>query len=267
MERRSGLQLRAGAAGAWQQGWRATSVVARFHGSKRAVQRRSAGGETGVTPKITLYGLARVPFTEKCRRALVLKRLAFELREPAGPEDFQRWSPKTGLLPVMTVGDELVSDSTSILLRLEELCPDPPLLSTDPIIAAQQRHLEDWADESFLFYYQEWLRAESGTEAAPRASGGRERLRRLAARLRPPSRRASPQAELLRGLEDRLTDLINFLGARPFFYSDRVSMADLTVYAMLRSLHQDQIPGAARLLSEREALLAFMRRVEEATGG
>jgi hypothetical protein len=29
----------------------------------------------------------------------------------------------------------------------------------------------------------------------------------------------------------------------------------------------DQIPGAARLLAQREALLAFMRRVEEATGG
>ena len=215
-----------------------------------------------MAPKITLYGLARVPFTEKCRRALVLKSLAFELREPAGPEDFQRWSPKTGLLPVMTVGDELVSDSTHILLRLEELCPEPPLLSADPTVAAQQRHLEDWADESFLWYYQEWLRTEP--EAAPPARGA---LRRVAARLRVPGRRASLRAELLRGLQDRLDDLVNFLGARPFFYSDRIGMADLTVYAMLRSLHMDQIPGAARLLAQREALLAFMRRVEEATGG
>ena len=58
-----------------------------------------------MAPRITLYGLARVPFTEKCRRALVLKGLAFELREPSGPEDFRRWSPKTGLLPVMTIDD------------------------------------------------------------------------------------------------------------------------------------------------------------------
>jgi glutathione S-transferase len=215
-----------------------------------------------VAPKITLYGLARVPFTEKCRRALLLKSLAFELREPSGPEDFARWSPKTGLLPVMTIDEEHVSDSTHILLRLDELWPEPPLLSGDPIVAAQQRHLEDWADESFLWYYQEWLRTEP--EAGPPASGV---LRRVAARLRVPARRASPRAELLRGLEDRLDDLVNFLGARPFFYADRISMADLTVYAMLRSLHMDQIPGAAQLLGGRAALLAFMRRVEEATGG
>jgi glutathione S-transferase len=220
-----------------------------------------------VAPKITLYGLAQVPFTEKCRRALVLKQLEFELREPSGPEDFQRWSPETGLLPVMTVDDELVSDSTSILLRLEELCPDPPLLSPDPVVAAQQRQLEDWADESFLWYYQEWLRAGGDAASPPPPSGARARLRRLAARLRARAERAPPQTELLRGIDDRLNDLENFLGARPFFYSDQPSMADLTVYAMLRSLQMDQITGAARLLAGRPALLAFMRRVEQATGG
>ena len=220
-----------------------------------------------MVPKITLYGLARVPFTEKCRRALVLKRLEFELREPSGPEDFRRWSPETGLLPVLTIDDEWVSDSTNILLRLEALCPDPPLLSPDPIVAAQQRHLEDWADEAFLWYYQEWLRAGGDAEAAPPPNGARGRLRRLGARLRARREREAPQTELLRGLDDRLTDLENFLGARPFFHAERVSMADLTVYAMLHSLELDQITGAARLLAERPVLLAFMRRVEAATGG
>jgi glutathione S-transferase len=220
-----------------------------------------------VAPKITLYGLARVPFTEKCRRALVLKRLEFELREPSGPEDFRRWSPETGLLPVMTIDDELVSDSTSILLRIEALYPDPPLLSRDPVVAAQQRQLEDWADESFLWYYQEWLRAGGDAGARPPPSGAGGRLRRLGARLRARTEREAPQTDLLRGIDDRLTDLENFLGARPFFYADQPSMADLTVYAMLRSLQMDQITGAARLLAARPALLAFMRRVEQATGG
>jgi glutathione S-transferase len=220
-----------------------------------------------VAPKITLYGLARVPFTEKCRRALVLKQLEFELREPSGPEDFRRWSPETGLLPVMTIDDELVSDSTSILLRIEALYPDPPLLSRDPVVAAQQRQLEDWADESFLWYYQEWLRAGGDAGARPPPSGAGGRLRRLGARLRARAEREPPQAELLRGIDDRLGDLENFLGARPFFFADQPSMADLTVYAMLGSLKMDQITGAARLLAGRPALLAFMRRVEQATGG
>lgn len=117
-----------------------------------------------------------MPFTEKCRRALVLKQLEFELREPSGPEDFRRWSPETGLLPVMPIDDELVSDSTSILLRIEALYPDPPLLSPDPVVAAQQRQLGDCADESFLWYYQEWLRAGGEAGARPprveQATGG-----------------------------------------------------------------------------------------------
>jgi glutathione S-transferase len=44
-------------------------------------------------------------------------------------------------------------------------------------------------------------------------------------------------------------------------------MADLAVYSMLRTLRRDQIPGSARLLSDRPALLEFMHRVEEETGG
>jgi len=218
-------------------------------------------------PKLTLYGPIDNPYTEKCRRALILKALDFELLEPSGPEDFRRWSPETGLLPVMTVDDELVSDSTNILLRLEEIRPEPPLLSPDPTIAAQQRHLEDWVDEAFLFYWLEWHRVVGKEpERSPPAGGGRV-LRRLGAWLRPVEAAESPGAIVLRGLDDRLDDLLNFLGGRRFFYSDRLSMADLTVYAILRALSRDQIPGVAQRILDRPPLLEFMRRVEEETGG
>lgn len=214
--------------------------------------------------KLALYGQNDTPFTEKCRRALVFKGLPFELHISSGPEDVKRWSPVTGLLPVMTVDDELVSDSTNILLRLEQLCPEPPLLSSVPIVAAQQRNLEDWADESFLWYWQEWFRLESAPGGAP-AGGWAARLRRLAGGAGGAKRRA--QAELLRGLEDRLNDLVNFLGSRRYFYSDRISLADLTVHAMLHTLRSDGIPGSASLLARRPALVEFMRRVEAETGG
>ncbi len=222
---------------------------------------------------ITLYGPARAPFTEKCRRALVLKGLDFELREPSGPEDYKRWSPKTGLLPVMRVDGELVSDSTAILLRLDQLVPAPPLLSRDPRVAAQQRSLERWADESFLWYYLRWLRI-SGNGAAGEPEASRQprsprlrRLRQLLAWLRTGGTWERPQTGLLRRIDDRLGDLVNFLGARRFFYSDQVNMADLAVYGMLYTLRNDSIPGSAPLLALRPTLLEFMRRVEEATDG
>jgi glutathione S-transferase len=76
-----------------------------------------------------------------------------------------------------------------------------------------------------------------------------------------------PETALVRGLSDRLGDLVNLLGTRPFFYASQVSMADLAVYGMLFVMRLDTIPGAARLLLERPTLLDFMRRVEDATGG
>ena len=220
--------------------------------------------------KITLYGPARAPFTEKCRRALVLKGLDFALREPSGPEDYKLWSPDTGMLPVLRVDGELVSDSTEILLYLDQLAPKPPLLASDPRVAAQQRSLEEWADESFLWYWLQWLRLSgNGAGQQPEARTGRRSpwLRRTLAWLRAGGTWERPETALLRGLDDRMGDLVNFLGARRFFYSDRLSMADLAVYGMLNVLRNDGIPGSAPLLSRRPTLLEFIRRVEEATGG
>jgi glutathione S-transferase len=212
-----------------------------------------------------LYGPPRAPYTEKCRRGLILKGLAFELREPSGPEDYKLWSPDTGLLPVMRVDDELVSDSTNILLRIDALEPDPPLLSTDPVVAAQQRRLEDWADESFLWYFQQWLRVAPSEQPAQRPRSSL--VRRLGAWLRAGGTWERPQTAILRGIDDRLGDLVNLLGSRDFFYADRPSMADLSVYGMLHTLRNDAIPGSSPLLGRRPALLEFMRRVEGATGG
>jgi glutathione S-transferase len=220
-----------------------------------------------MTRKIILYGPARAPFTEKCRRALILKDVEFELREPSGPEDYKRWSPETGLLPVMRVDAELVSDSTNILLKLDELYPDPPLLSPDPTVANQQRNLEDWADESFLWYFQQWLRmSQDGRGSTPRDARS-SLLRRLLAWMRAGGTWERPQTALLRGVDDRLGDLVNLLGTRRFFYADRVSMADLAVYGMLYTVRSDSIPGSARLLAMRPTLREFMLSVEEATGG
>ena len=76
-----------------------------------------------------------------------------------------------------------------------------------------------------------------------------------------------PETGLLRGIEDRLGDLVNLLGSRRYFYADQPSMADLAVYGMLFVLRMDAMTGSARLLASRPTLLEFMRRLEEATGG
>lgn len=220
-----------------------------------------------MSPIIILYGPPMAPFTEKCRRALLLKGLDFSLREPQGPEDYRRWSPKTGLLPVMTIDGELVSDSTDILLRLDELYPDPPLLSPDPVVAEQQRSLEEWADESFLWYWNQWsrIRPDPSTENgdANRSTAGA--LRRFRAWLATGGTWEQPLTGILRGVNDRMSDLVNFLGSRRYFYAEQISMADLAVYAMLKTMKNDAIPGAAQLLSQHPNLNEFIERVEGET--
>jgi glutathione S-transferase len=71
----------------------------------------------------------------------------------------------------------------------------------------------------------------------------------------------------MRGVDDRLGDLVNLLGSRRFFYADQPSMADLAVYGMLFVLRTDLMTGSARLLANRATLIEFMRRLEESTGG
>ena len=228
---------------------------------------------------ITLYGPARTPYTEKVRRALLYKGLEFELVEPVRPEDYKRMSPKTGQLPALDLNGEHVPDSTEILLRLDQVYPDPPLLSPDPMVAAQQRQLEEWADESFLWYFMKYRRMATGDDGAappPLAGEGsappaaRKRstwLRRFAAWLSAGGTWERPHTALLRELALRLDDLANFLGARPFYYAERLSMADLAVYSMLATLREDAIPGASLLLAARPTLVALLERVERATGG
>ncbi|HEX5065513.1 MAG TPA: glutathione S-transferase family protein [Myxococcota bacterium] len=226
---------------------------------------------------ITLYGPARTPYTEKVRRALLYKGLEFELVEPTSAEDYKRWSPKTGQLPALDLNGEHVPDSTEILLRLDQVYPEPPLLSPDPTVAAQQRQLEEWADESFLWYFMKYRRQAMGEDVAaqpplagegtapPTARKGSSGLRRFLAWLRAGGTWERPHTALLRELALRLDDLANFLGTRPFYYSERLSMADLAVYSMLATLREDAIPGAALLLAARPTLVALLERVERVT--
>jgi glutathione S-transferase len=228
---------------------------------------------------ITLYGPARTPFTEKVRRALLYKGLDFELVEPTSAEDYKRWSPKTGQLPALDLHGEHVPDSTDILLRLDQVYPEPALLSSDPTVAAQQRQLEEWADESFLWYFLKYRRMAMGDDyvmplplageqdAPPPAPKRSSIWRRLGAWLRAGGTWERPHTALLRELALRLDDLANFLGARPFFYADQLSMADLAVYSMLGYLREDRIPGSALLLAARPTLVALLERVERVTSG
>ena len=224
--------------------------------------------------RITLYGPRGVPFTLKVERALRMKKLPYTVVEPQGPEDYRRWNPETGLLPLLEVDDERVHDSTRIVVRLDELFPEPPILSTDPKLADAQRRLEEWCDETFFFYWLRWDRLQKQeAERPPRPFGLLAWLKDLALGrgpvVRPRSRDGlSPEAlDLVDQIGRRCDDLLNLLGGRPFFYGDSPSLADLAVSAMLEAMRQGNLPRGPQLILERPPLAAYMKRVAEATGG
>jgi glutathione S-transferase len=221
---------------------------------------------------ITLYGPSRSPFTEKIVRGLALKKLEFRLVEPVSLEDYQRWSP-TGKLPAIDIDGERVADSTAILVRLDELYPEPPLLAEDPRVAEKQLALVHWVDETFLWYWDRWVRrpghlppagpfvmlaGESLAQAEARGQAGGTAADRE-------SRPSAEERRLVEELSHRVADLARLLGPRPFFYADRVGIADLAAYSILKSLAEDSVTGTRRHLERQPALLAFLQRVEQET--
>src|SRR5580698_645802 len=79
--------------------------------------------------KITLYGFRISPFVEKVIRGVQYKGLAWEIQAPSGLTGMRKWSPRTGKMPVADIAGERLYDSTFILRRLDELTPNPPLVS------------------------------------------------------------------------------------------------------------------------------------------
>jgi glutathione S-transferase len=223
-------------------------------------------------PRIVLYG-PRAPLTEKVGRGLRLKGLGFELVEPAGPEDYARLSPETGLLPVLEAEGVRIPDSAAILDFLDGRFPEPPLVSADPRVAREQRRLEKWIDETFAFYILRWVQSRLGPGAPPPVRGGFP-LASLAS-LGVIDARGNLRADVFNAssggpgpeFEHRLEDLDQLLGPRPFFYADRISRADLSVCAALSVIYREIYAGARELLERRPRLLAYVERVLDATGG
>lgn len=226
-------------------------------------------------PRIVLYGSRLSPFVEKAWRGLRHKGLEFTFETPS-PLALRRLNPVTGKMPVATFDGETVHDSSFILRRADQLRPDPPLFSADPEEAAEQRRLEDWADES-LYWYVMALRCSARNRAATleqilsivpaamRPLAGFMVGRQLKGMCRAQGLGRLPYEEALHELGVLLDDLGTSLGARAFFHGERPGAADFALHGQLNTLLSGPTPDAEPLVVP--ALRDHMKRVEEATGG
>jgi glutathione S-transferase len=98
--------------------------------------------------------LIQIPFSHNCvkvRVALTLKGLAYETHDisPVSRKAVVAASGQ-GLVPVLLDEGRAITDSTRIVLHLEERHPHPPLVPFNPDERAECLLLEDWADQAFM---------------------------------------------------------------------------------------------------------------------
>jgi glutathione S-transferase len=230
------------------------------------------------TLHVTVFGSRFSPFVEKVVRALQFKRISYTLIPPTSPSDFKRWNPQTRKMPVLEVNGERVFDSTRILRRLDELVPEPALFDADPLVAARQRFIEDWSDESLYWYGMALRWSEVNAHATAAQVIGNLSVpvlvRPLVALVLPRQIRNQalaqglarlPVAVLTDELGRRLDELLVWLGSSRFLFSDRVSAADLAVFGQLNMLQSGPTPQAEELIASRPGLAEYAKRVATAT--
>jgi glutathione S-transferase len=190
--------------------------------------------------------LFQIPFSHnsiKVRRVLALKGLAYE-RENVNPAFRTRLIKVSGqpLTPVLVDGARVISDSTAILLYLEDAYPDPALLPPNADQRAECLLVEDWADAAFMaltrrLAYWSLLSSDAslGDLFFPRAPAifrrfsspvGATVLRRRFGLSAKQNDRDEIDARRLASLA------VDRIAGRQFLVGDRISLADVTLAAM-----------------------------------
>ena len=227
---------------------------------------------------ITLYQFATSPFTEKVRRALNFKGIAFDVHEVArakvGEGAYKDVSP-TGKFPVIVDDGQAVWDSTDIIFHLERKHLGPNLVPSDPREAAIAHTIEEWADES-LYFYEMTMRLswEHNLEAAldefaesmpgvPKPQLKTMILNGVAQLTQAQGVGRKPRDQVVGDVERHLGALNALLKGRDWVVGDALSYADLAVIGQLNALlYAEEARAALSALQDSDEITPWMRRLD-----
>ena len=219
-----------------------------------------------------LYSQLLNPFTEKVACALALKGMEYRRIEVTDSEEIKRLSPEKQTLPVLEVDGERVSESSEIVGWLERLIPEPSLYSPDPRIRRQQESLAEWSDSSFAFYWNRWRTISADHERRQNSDSPgflsriHQHVEERMGKHQDGSLEHVPGAQgFMEELEDRMNDLVGFLGGRSYFFADEMSVADIAVFGMLLLMRDGPMPRSAEMLADRPTLAAHLGRLTKLT--
>ena len=196
---------------------------------------------------VTLYQFTLCPFCNKVRAGLDLKGVSYERVEvsprtkvelPELPEEAPR------KVPVLRIGDQVLYDSTDILMALDGLFPDgTPLLPADAEAKARAEEIEAWVDEQFIralptVIYGSWGNAARAARTIGRAGnfsafggmgvklGGPLIMRMVAGRILKKVGRTDGRA----WIAECLDQFEQWLGDSAFVCGDAVTIADVAMF-------------------------------------
>ena len=225
---------------------------------------------------ITLYQFATSPFTEKVRRALNYKGLAFEVHEVARAkvaEGAYADVSTTGKFPALKDGETVVQDSTDILEYLDRAYPDKPVRPTDPGDAALAHVFEEWADESLYFYEMTArLSWEHNLETCldgfmasmpgmPRDQLKKAILDGVGQLTAAQGVGRKPRETVVADIQRHFKSLDQILQNKEWLVGDRLSSADLAVVCQINALLDAQEARSA--LEETSKVKDWMARIDD----
>lgn len=209
-------------------------------------------------PELILHHYDTSPFSEKVRRILAHKRLAWRAVEQPTIMPKPRLLPLTGgyrRIPVLQIGADVYCDSQLIARVLERLHPEPTIYPGGSEGVCHAVSL--WADRLFFFTTTVILFDIIGErvpkefiEDRTKLMGGRGNFAEL------PKQAPAAKAQC-RAFADMLA--VQLADGRPFLLGAQFSLADAASYHPVWFLRS--IPGAAAIFDEFPALNAWADRL------
>ncbi len=224
----------------------------------------------------TAFGLESLsPFCLKVHRALRVTGLAYERRHASRPNEFAKYNA-TGQVPVLLVDSEPVADSTAIVQRIESIA-GPIGGARDARTSGEAWLWEELADTGLngFLVAARWADDRNWPLAREAYFGAAPWFVRtlIAPRIRAHVTKTLVARDVWRAGPDacwsRFLTLLDRLDERAprsgFWLDERVSVADIAMFAQLRSLRTPLTAWQSHAIGQRARLSAWIERVDAAT--
>ncbi len=232
---------------------------------------------TSASASITLYQFQLCPFCHKVRAALDLKGVSYTKIEvapgnkkelPPLPEEAPR------KVPVLQVGEEIIWDSTDILLEIDRLVPTGPNLTSDEAgqIDEEIEAFEDWVDRELMpalptVIYDTWSNAFRAANITARESnfgwwdrfkvkiGGSLIMKLIVKRILKRVGRTDGHA----WLQECLDHVEAQIGSKDFVIGEQATIADAALHGAFKCVEEFPV---FKTIEDRPKLKAWFDRIQ-----